>query len=129
MDYRSSIWNRPTRRNHKDNKSIIYEETDFNVKIGTETTQTFKVKTRVGQGCIISPLLFSTIFDYLLSEQDGKGFGIQVNEKCIFDPDFADDMALFATSNEELQNNRTILINIQSKQKILCHRPNHSNLG
>ena len=81
----------------------IYNETRCNVRVGKETTQTFDIKTGVRQGCILSPFLFTIVIDHVLSRQADKGFGVPINDRNIFDLDFADDIAMLATSNQQLQ--------------------------
>ena len=56
------------------------------------------------QGCIISPLLFLIVIDYILKTCLNKAeFGIAWNETRLTDLDFADDIVLFAEKRDVLQ--------------------------
>lgn len=54
-------------------RQVLDEETQYTVKIGTKTMQTFKVKTRVRQGCMISTFLFQSS-TYLGSRFNNDGY-------------------------------------------------------
>ena len=43
------------------------------------------------------------VIDFILRLQDGKGYGVSINGRNMYDLDFADDIALISTSNEQLQ--------------------------
>ena len=52
-----------------------------------------RIMSSVRQGCILSPILFVLVFDYILF--DCTGFGIQTGEgKRLADLDFSDDIVL-----------------------------------
>ena len=57
--------------------------------------------TGVKQGCVLSPLLFTIIMDYVLSQS--TGYGVNVNSKQLADLDFADDIVLLEDAKDQLQ--------------------------
>ena len=81
----------------------IYCDTKCNIRLETNTTDAFEINTGVRQGCILSPFLFTLVINEILQRQDGKGYGIDISGKRLFDMDFADDIALISSSNAQLQ--------------------------
>ena len=58
--------------------------------------------TRVKQGCVLSPLLFILVVDYILS--NCEGYGIDIGEPArLGELDFADDISLLETCKLRLQ--------------------------
>ena len=81
----------------------IYRESDCNTRLGANLTQPFNIDTGVRQGCVLSPLLFSLVIDYKMRKLDPKEYGIEINNRRLYDLDFADDIALICKTEEELQ--------------------------
>ncbi|XP_052242647.1 uncharacterized protein LOC127852735 [Dreissena polymorpha] len=102
---------------------------DFSVKVICEKTLTenLEIRTGVKQGCALSPLLFSLCIDWLMKEtiKDAvKGLQWTFTET-LEDPDFADDIALLAQRNQDIQTKtdkldslrKQIGLNIKIKRK------------
>ena len=81
---------------------------DFNAKVicGSNLTDEFPIKTGVKQGCILSPLLFSLCIDWLMKEATGNNKrGISWTfSNTLEDLDFADDIALLAHRQQDIQS-------------------------
>ena len=80
---------------------------DIKCAVQTEggLTDWFTVQSGVRQGCILSPLLFAIVIDFVLR---GCSFseGLQLNPlRTLHDGVFADDIALFAHESEDIQHN------------------------
>ncbi|KAI8484467.1 hypothetical protein Bbelb_377380 [Branchiostoma belcheri] len=56
----------------------IYKGTSCIVRVGTQNTDKFEVRTGVRQGCILSPLLFITTIDWVLKKVKAEEQGVQV---------------------------------------------------
>ena len=68
-------------------------------------TEWFSVQSGVRQGCILSPLLFAIVIDFVLRGCSFSG-GIQLNPlRELNDGDFADDVALITHDPEDMQRN------------------------
>ena len=52
------------------------------------------------QGCVLSPLLFTIVMDYVLIQS--TGYGVNVNNKQLADRDFADDIVLLEDAKDRL---------------------------
>ena len=80
----------------------LYENTECCVRTHDGNTRYFRIMSGVKQGCVLSPLLFVLVIDYVL--RDCTGFGIQIGEaKKLANLDFADDIALIESSKNKLQ--------------------------
>ena len=86
--------------------------------IGTEdgTTQFFNVETGVRQGCILSPFLFLIALDFVMRRSiDQEVGGISFGQWKLADLDFADDIALIASTQQNLADLTTRLANEAGK--------------
>src|SRR6218665_650709 len=70
------------------------------VKHGGEVRKWFQIITGVWQGCVLSPLIFALVGDWVMTRvMSGKDMGIRwVNGDRLGDLDFADDIALLENS-------------------------------
>ena len=66
-------------------------------------SRSFPILQGVHQGAILSPLLYSIFVDDLLNTLDHSGLGARIGEVFCGAPMYADDLALVASSPEELQ--------------------------
>ena len=74
-------------------------------------TESFDIKTWVKQGCLLSPFLFLLAIDYIMREStEGKRNGIQWTMwQQLDDLDFADDIALISSKQQQMQEKTSIL--------------------
>ena len=80
-----------------------YNGVQNKVFFGTMATQWYTISTGLKQGCCLSPTTFSIIMTDLISALNNQEMGIPFNEKKIPALLFADDIVLFAESEEQLQ--------------------------
>jgi len=76
-----------------------------------DTSSWFQVETDVRQGCILSPLLFAIVIDWVLRRtMDNSTGGISWTEdESLCDLDFADDIALLDDSWNSMQQTTSTL--------------------
>lgn len=68
------------------------------------TTNDFDILTGVRQGCILSPLLFSMVIDFVMRKTvTGANLGLKWGESRLTDIDFADNLVLFSHTHSALQ--------------------------
>ena len=84
---------------------MLYQGFSAQVLCDGELTETFQVKTGVKQGCVLSPFLFSLAVDWIMTKTVGEEKrGIQWTfAKRLEDLDFADDIALLAQRQTDMQ--------------------------
>ena len=82
----------------------LYTNTSCRVIHNGELSNSFEVNTGVRQGCLLSPILFSMVIDWVMKNTTNTPKGIQwsLTEK-LEDLDFADDISLLAHSYEHMQ--------------------------
>ena len=83
----------------------FYEHFECSIMLGNTTSEWFKVKSGVRQGCILSPILFLTVIDWSMRQTTAdKHRGIQWTLfSQLEDLDFADDLAILSTNPGHLQ--------------------------
>ena len=88
-----------------------YRNTTCRVANAGSLSENFEVKTGVRQGCLLSPLLFLLVIDWILKTTTAnKNNGIQWTLfKQLDDLDFADDLALLAHNQKQMQDKTTCL--------------------
>nr|KAG5709918.1 hypothetical protein BaRGS_029960 [Batillaria attramentaria] len=76
-----------------------------------QLSESFEVKTRVRQGCLLSPFLFLLVIDWIMkTTTTGRKNGIQWTLWTQLDDlDFADDLALLSHSHSQMQDKTTCL--------------------
>ena len=90
----------------------IYETTECCIKVEKDYSNWFEIRTGVRQGCIWSPLLFNLVIDWVMKEAlDKQERGLTLQKAAsrrhkdwrLSDLDFADDVAVFEETAEEMQ--------------------------
>ncbi|KAK0397691.1 hypothetical protein QR680_002221 [Steinernema hermaphroditum] len=80
----------------------IYGQAASYVQLGEEQVP-IKIQRGVRQGDTISPKLFTAMLEEVFRELDWQDFGININGTKLSNLRFADDIALIANTEEELQ--------------------------
>ena len=100
-------------------KSFYYKATGA-VRVASNLSQEFEVGIGVRQGCILSPLLFIIFMDSVAkacSKMRKMNVGMwKLKPINLTSLSFADDLALFGTSEKDLQHNINMLNNQLSKR-------------
>ena len=85
--------------------SSMYANNQCCVRHGGQLSEWFKVKTGVRQGCVISPLLFNIVIDWVMKRATSdRPRGITWKAfSHLEDEDFADDLALVSHAQRDMQ--------------------------
>lgn len=111
---RAVIWNSLKKRkiNEKLSKCIksVYNNTRNIVRTGNLESKEFVTKEGLRQGGVLSPTLFNLVMDDIVKEVKGKVKKLQVGFRNmkrveISESIFADDLVIYAKSNQDLQFN------------------------
>jgi len=88
-----------------------YQGMSCRVSHAGQLSERFEVKTRVRQGCLLSPFLFLLVIDWIMrTTTTGRNNGIQWTLLTQLDDlNFADDIALLSHSRNQMQDKTTIL--------------------
>ena len=81
----------------------LYQGHRKTVMVGSEPSRPIVCARGLKQGCVLSPMLFAIFIEKLSSQLLQMGEGIQLGDVSIPALFFADDIALFAASEEALQ--------------------------
>ena len=83
----------------------LYAGQEATVRTGHGTTDWFQIGKGVGQGCILSPCLFSLYAEYIMRNAglEETQAGIKIARRNINNLRYADDTTLMAESEEELK--------------------------
>ena len=116
----------------KDRRMIanLYMKQSTVVRVNNKHSERCDIGQGVRQGCLISPTLFSIYAEEIMLEAFyGADFGIKVGGKKVVDVRFADDQAMIANNEKELQTVMDLLdrsakkfnmkINVE-KTKVMC---------
>ncbi|VDN59414.1 unnamed protein product [Dracunculus medinensis] len=74
----------------------FYERTSMQICLYGELTESFKIKTGVRQGCIISPTIFNYAIDWVMDTAYRHSRSIQISPKRFTDLEYVGDVVLFA---------------------------------
>ena len=87
------------------------------VRHGGQHSEWFQVKSGVRQGCVISPLLFNIVTDWIMKRAtSGRPRGITWNNFThLEDEDFADDLAIVSHAHRDMQEKT----NYKEKKQVL----------
>ncbi len=89
---------------------LLHTETTSTVKADQFQSEEFRIGTGVHQGCVLAPSLFDAAVDYLMKNVESRFQGFRMDGMDITDLDFADDIALFANSEAEIQGGLEIFV-------------------
>ncbi|KAJ8386311.1 hypothetical protein AAFF_G00175070 [Aldrovandia affinis] len=82
----------------------LYRNSTCQVRTSSGTTDDFDIVTGVRQGCILSPLLFLIVIDFVTRKTlAATNFGIKWGQDRLTNLDFADDLALISHTHYALQ--------------------------
>ncbi|VDP32583.1 unnamed protein product [Schistosoma curassoni] len=92
-----------------------YDELNCKILHGGQLTKSFKVKTGVRQGCLLSPFLFLLVIDWVMKTSSSEGkYGMQWTARMqLNDLDFEDDLALLSHTQQQMQE-KTISVTAAS---------------
>ena len=84
----------------------LYTGQEATVRTGHGTTDWFQIGKGVGQGCILSPYLFSLHAEYIMRNTglDEAQAGIKIARRNLNNLRYADDTTLTAENEEELKS-------------------------
>ena len=70
--------------------------------LNSETTKSFRVSVGLRQGCSVSPILFLIYMDRIVKKSEFCG-GVKIGDCAVLRPLFADDLVLFNSTPNDLQ--------------------------
>ena len=102
----------------------LFEYQRATARTGCETTNWFKIRKGVRQGCILSPCLFNSYVEYIMrnagleeAQAEIKIAGRNINNR------YADDTTLMAESEEEL---KSLLMKVKVESEKVGFKAQHS---
>ena len=110
---------------------MLYQNFQCSVLLNNSMTEYFQVKTGVRQGCALSSMLFIIVLDWVMrNTTKDKKRGIQWTLlTTLEDLDFADDLALLATSNSHQQEKTDRLDHYSSKVGLAISNPKSKTMS
>ena len=94
---------------------LLYSDSESCVRVGNDLSEWFSISSGVRQGCVVAPDLFNCVIDHLMCQLKtaaGPSLGIDLDNWRLTDMDYADDIALFSPSSEDL----SFVLRILSKE-------------
>jgi hypothetical protein len=105
---RQKLWERLRKMEVNDHlaEAIRGMYRDNKIKLNLEGAETQWIENNVGvrQGCSMSPILFNFFVEELFNQLRQSEMGIHLWKRIINSLGFADDIAIFSNSGQELQN-------------------------
>jgi hypothetical protein len=101
---------------------VIYDKTVANIILNGEKLKPFPLKSGMRQGCLLSPLLFNIVLEFLaraIRQEETKG--IQIRKEEIKLSLFTDDMILYL---KDLKNSTKKLDTIESFSEVAGYKIN-----
>ena len=102
----------------------MYEGINCRVVHGQHVTDAFQVKTGVRQGCLLSPFLFLLAIDWVMktsTQQKRNGIQWTLWDQ-LDDLDFADDLALLAHTQQQMQEKTNIVAATSASMGLNIHK-------
>jgi len=100
--------------------TAFYDGTYCRVKVQGEKTSPFEVRTGVRQGCVLSPLLFNVVIDWIMNKSLAGRAGVPCGTGLNFtDAGYADDIVFLEESEAHAQELLDI-INEKAQKLGLC---------
>ena len=102
----------------------MYEGINCRVIHGQQVTDAFQVKTGVRQGCLLSPFLFLLAIDWVMktsTQQKRNGIQWTLWDQ-LDDLDFADDLALLAHTQQQMQEKTNIVAATSASMGLNIHK-------
>ena len=85
--------------------AALYSE----VKVGEVLSESFGMTCGLRQGCVLSPLLFSSYINSLVEKLKAAGVGVECRGRLITALLYADDAVLFADNEEGMRVSLEVL--------------------
>ena len=98
----------------------LYWDQNAAVRIDGDLSESKKIKRGVRQGCVMSPDLFNIYSEMILRNLEDCA-GLKVNGENINNVRYADDTALIATSEKDLQNLLDIVVSESERKGLLLN--------
>ncbi|VDP31522.1 unnamed protein product [Schistosoma margrebowiei] len=101
-----------------------YDGLQCKVVHGGQLTDAFQVRTRVRQGCLLSPFLFLLVVDWIMKTSTSEGnHGIQwTAQNHSDDLDFADKLALLSRTHEQMQMKTASVAAVSASVSLSIHK-------
>ena len=103
---------------------LFYEKFECSVLLDNSVSESFPVNSGVRQGCILSPLLFVILIDWIMkrtTHDQARGIQWTMFTK-LEDLDFADDIALLSTTRSQMQTKMERLKNFAQQTGLVINK-------
>ena len=109
----------------------MYEGFECAIIDGNETSNWFKIKSGVKQGCVVSGFLFLLVIDWVMRKVTAdKKRGIRWNFNTVLeDLDFVDDFALLSSKFNDLREKTRRLTEEAARAGLKLHARKYKTLG
>ena len=83
--------------------TAAYQTSKATIRLSGKYTETFATKYGIRQGDVLAPIMFTLFVNDLAEEVKGNGYGVDISNGKLSILLYADDIAVVASSEEELQ--------------------------